>query len=47
MELLANLCLGCWLIIGLGLLVHVLDRGFYSVFNAKKFGEKPENIEEE
>jgi hypothetical protein len=47
MEWLASLCLGCWVITGLGLLVHVLDRAFYSLFNAKKFGEKPEKFEEE
>jgi len=47
MEWLANLCLGCWAIVGLGLFVNVLDRAFFSIFNAKKFGEKPEKLEEE
>ena len=47
MELLVNACLGCWLVIGLVLFVHVLDRAFYSFFNAKKFAEKPEKFEEE
>lgn len=47
MELLASICLGCWLIVGLGLLGHVIDRAFYSLFNAKKIGEKPEKFEEE
>ncbi len=47
MEWLADICLGCWLIIGLGLFVQVIDRAVYSFFNAKKFGDKPEKFEEE
>ena len=47
MEWLANLCFGCWALVGLGLFYAVLDRTVYSLLNAKKIGEKPENLEEE
>ena len=42
-----NLCLACWGGIGLFLLMLIADRAVYSLFNAKKLGEKPEKTEEE
>jgi len=47
MSWVSSLCLSCWAGIGLYLLVLVLDRGVYTLFNAKKLGEKPEKFEEE
>ena len=43
----AKLCLSCWGGIGFYLLLLVIDRGIYSLFNAKKIGGKPEKFEEE
>ena len=50
MDWLANLsylCFGVWLAIGFGLLLKVVDRAVFSLLNAKKFGKKPDNLEEE
>ncbi len=47
LDSLSYLCLGIWLALGFGLLLKVIDRAVYSLFNAKKFGEKPEKFEEE
>lgn len=44
---LSYLCFGFWVAIGFGLLLQVIDRAVFSLLNAKKFGEKPDNLEEE
>ena len=42
-----DLCVSCWAGLGVYLFILGIDRAVYSLFNAKKIGEKPEKFEEE
>ena len=46
-TLLANLCFGCWALVGLGLFYTALDRAVFSLLNTRTFIKRDNKTEEE